>query len=174
MYSWQYLCQNKLYLYTFENYQEAVRIYQEATQIEEIPIEAYLGVGKAAEGLLDEDQSLNAYLKAVELSNQVNGNTIQQFWLRVWPKYALGDYYLRQGELDKASLVLQEAIETDTYKYYAAWSLWALGRIALYNEDTSAAIEHFNQALEHKANYYVKSQVYLGLGQAYVIQGDLA
>jgi tetratricopeptide (TPR) repeat protein len=168
-----HLALGNLYLNISKNYQEAIQVYQKATQLEALPIEAYLGVGKAAEGLLDQDRSLEAYLTAVELSNQVDGNTIHQFWLRVWPKYVLGDYYLRMGELDKASLAFQEAIEADKYKYYAAWSYWGLGRVALFNEDTSTAIQQFNQALENKANYYLKSQIYLGIGQAHVQQGDL-
>jgi len=155
-----------------EDYENAIYYYLQAANIDSLPIRAYLGIGESGEKLNDDGQALDAYLHANTLTTQVNVDGYDDWWLRIWPKYTLGDYYLREGNLNLAKSTFQEAIDMDKNQYFSVWSLWGLGRAAAQNHEYESAKEHLSQALKLKSNFYLFSQINLAMGQALIGQGD--
>lgn len=153
--------------------ERALRIYQIVAALDPLPVMAYLGIGTALDRLHREQEALSAYQKAASLSHQVEDNTTEDKQARVWPHYALGDFYLRRGQLDEAKHSFEEALAQDSDKDWAGWSLWGLGRIALQEEKYSEVTSYFDQVLEIATTPYLRSQAYAGIGQVYIQQGDI-
>jgi len=155
-----------------EDYESAIHYYREASEIDSIPIRAYLGIGESTEKIGDKEQALEAYTRANLLSNQVNISGYDDWWLHIWPTYTLGDFYLRNGEIDLAISTFAEGVDRDINEYFSAWFLWGLGRASVQNGDNEGAKEYLSQALNNKTNFYLSSQINLALGQAFIGQGD--
>lgn len=160
-------------LQKIHNYTEAARVYQLAAARDPIPIKAYLNLAQAQEQLDHSEQAIVAYQEAVRLSALVEGNSADAEWKRIWPHYALGDYYLRTGALDEAVAAFELALGLDTKNSFASWSLWGLGRVSLLKAQYEQAKSLFFRALEYTENRYLRSQVNLKIGETIIQQGNM-
>ncbi|NUM43758.1 MAG: tetratricopeptide repeat protein [Anaerolineales bacterium] len=150
----------------------ALEAYQKIIQVDMTSIEAYLEIGQIEDQRGDVEKALEAYQAAAELGEAFQGNEREQVWKRAWPKYLLGNMYVRLERFSDAKLSYENAILSDPLNIYSEWSFWGLGRIANAENMYERALEYLNQALVLTPNYYLRSQVYLQMGMAYHGQGN--
>jgi tetratricopeptide (TPR) repeat protein len=156
-----------------KDYNKALEVYQVVSKLDPLPIQAYIDIGDTLEKIGQKEQSLLAYQEAVRQSEQINGNSNVDYRNRVWPLYILGDYYLRMGSLEDATNYFHQALAKDPNQWFAGWSLWGLGRIELQKERFDEAGSELFQALELASNFYLRSQIYLNIGEVYINQGKI-
>jgi tetratricopeptide (TPR) repeat protein len=151
----------------------ALEVYYTVTKIDPLPIPAYLNIGTLREKQGKKEEALFAYKKAAQLSFRVTGDSNLSIKNRVWPLYALADFYFRSGQLKNAGNTYQQALDQDPGKVYASWSLWGLGRIAKHKGLAQEAEEKFTQALLVANNKYLRSQINYQLGELKLSQAQI-
>jgi len=171
-----YYAMGNILLYKHRDDEKALRVYRAAAALDRPGVMAYLGIGTALDRLQREEEALLAYQEATRLSYQVVGDTTEGQRDRVWPHYVLGDFYLRQGQLEEAARSYDNALAQDTDNHWAGWSLWALGRIALQKRQYNGARGYFLQTLQTptvETSPYLRSQACLGIAEVFIQQGDV-
>lgn len=163
----------EILLNQLNQFEESLIYFKTASILDDIPIRAYVGIGDANNRLGDLENALLAYQHAVELSPEVNGNSIDNQWERVWPYYALGSLQLSLGYFEDARDSFLMGIDLDKNNRWGGWLFWGLGRSSLLTEDYDQANLYFEQVLEETDYPFLRSQALFGLGESSIQSGDI-
>ena len=133
-------------------YEDAVKQFQSAVELEPSNEDAYIGLGGAYERLGNRQDAENTYKKIVALRPNY------------WRGYnLLGAFYLRQAQYDDASKMFHKVVDLtpESYRGYAN-----LAATLLYEAKYSDAIKPLQQSLAIHAT----ADTYSNLGTAYYYQ----
>jgi tetratricopeptide (TPR) repeat protein/tRNA A-37 threonylcarbamoyl transferase component Bud32 len=133
-------------------YEDAVKQFQSAVELEPSNEDAYIGLGGAYEGLGKAPEAENTYKKIIALRSN--------YWLGY---NQLGAFYLRQAQYDDASKMFSKvvALTPESFRGYAN-----LGATLLYEAKYADAIKPLEQSLAIHAT----ADTYSNLGTAYYYQ----
>jgi serine/threonine-protein kinase len=133
-------------------YEDAVKQFQSAVDLEPSNEDAYMGLGKAYELLGKPQEAESTYKKMITLRPNY------------WRGYnVLGTFYLTQAQYDDASKMFQKvvALTPESYRGYAN-----LGATLLYEAKYAAAIT----PLERAVGIHATANSYTNIGTAYYYQ----
>jgi tetratricopeptide (TPR) repeat protein len=157
----------------FNHFEESLFYFYKASEYDNLPVKAYVGIGDANYRLGNNEDALSAYKKAVDLSYRVEGSLSEDQWKRVWPHYALGSMQFNLEQYDEAQKSFLIGLELDTNDRWSGWLLWGLGRISLLTENYDQSREYFTQILEVTDYIFLRSQAYYGLGLSSLSNGEI-
>jgi serine/threonine-protein kinase len=133
-------------------YEDAVKQFQNAVELEPSNEEAYIGLAGAYDRLGKTQEAENTYKKIIALRPNY------------WRGYnLLGAFYLRQAQYDDASKMFQKVVDLtpESFRGYAN-----LGATLLYEAKYAEAIKPLQQSLSTRAT----ADTYSNLGTAYYYQ----
>ncbi len=157
-----------LYLTKLEDFKSALKTYTTAAFLDPIPIDAFISIGTTQDRLGANTDAMMAYKKAIELSSQIVINSKEDRRKIVWPRYKLGEVFIRLGDLDKAREIIKSALVNDIYLEWGDYSYWAMGRISMLENQPNQAVYYFTEALETSSYPYLRSKIYCDLAHVYI------
>ena len=161
-----------LLLNKLEEFEAASKVYRAAASMDPIPINAYIGIGTAQDRLGANYAAMAAYQKAIELSSQITPVTKEDRRKIVWPRYKLGEVYIRLGELDKAKKSIQSALDFDTHLEWGDYSYRVMGRISELENKPTEAIKYLSEALKISGYPQFRSQLFYDLAKVYISENE--
>jgi tetratricopeptide (TPR) repeat protein len=168
-----YYAAGEILLTKLDKADEAIEIYEAASEVDPVPVEAFVGLGNAYKKANLLEDSLMFYEKAIDLGKSRGSESREDRWKKIWPYYLLGELYLQAGRLDEALTSFDHALALDEKEEWIGWSLWGRGRVALQKRDFVGAEADFQKVLDIEKNTYLQSQSYLGLGRIHIQKGEM-
>lgn len=152
-------------LYKDKKYAEAVAKYKEFIELYPMIYQVNLNIGNCYRELGEYDQAIEAYTNLLE-ELKIKKETLEGDEGAARALAAIGETYIKKGDLDKASEYLMEAMDIFPEDETLAFNI---GEIYFKQGQTDKGVEYFNSAIQIKPDW---APPYRQIGYAYLNQAN--
>lgn len=152
-------------LYEEKKYAEAVVKYEEFIELNPMIYQVNLNIGNCYRELGEYDKAIEAYTNLLE-ELKIEKETLEGDEGAARALAAIGETYIKKGDLDKASAHLIEAMDIFPEDETLAFNI---GEIYFKQGQTDKGVEHFNLAIQIKPDW---APPYRQIGYAYLNQAN--